>query len=359
MMIDPNRRLPLFVLIVSDDSADRTKPLVDAKGLCRATLGIALIAVVPAAYTWVLTERFGKQRSVFGGAARVYLPGFAEDSSPYNHRLILADQLLTHDGPAQCVRWMRILAGNESIRQTLIGNEVLAFAAIRDSSLKLRQQRLAREGASDIEQLQAAQLRISTLEKQIEDEEASQEYFASEHARAEQRAQTAEDQQRASAFRVQQLLDQIKSRGESVDANIALPDSWTEFANWCDVNLSGRVVLSPAARRSVRSPEFIDSSLAARCLLWLANDGRDARISGAEGSLRDEPVEDGIRNAHCGQDAFDFDWQGNRLTANWHIKNGGNTRDPVRCLRIYYAWDSSTQQIVVADMPHHKRSGAS
>jgi hypothetical protein len=359
MMVDPSRKLPLFVLTVPDDWVDQKKSLMDAQSLARATLGIALVAIVPAAYTWVLTDKFGKQRSVFGGAARVYLPGFAEDSSPYGHRLVIADHLLTADGPTQCARWMRTLAGNESIRQTLIGDEVLAFAGIRNSSLKLRQQRLAREGASDVEQLQAAQLRISTLEQQVGDEKASLEYFASEHARAEQRAESAEDQQRASAFRVQQLLDQIKARGEIVDANISLPVSWAEFANWCDVNLSGRVTLSSAARRSVRSPEFADFSLAARSLLWLANDGRDSRINGAQGSIRDEPVEDGVRNAHCGKDAFDFEWQGNQYTADWHIKNGGNTRDPSRCLRIYYAWDPLTLQMVVADMPSHKRTGAS
>ena len=334
------------------------KPLVDAISLARATVGIALVVIVPAQLTWVLTERFGKQRSVFGGGARSYLPGFAEDASPYNHRLAIADYLSTADGATQCARWMRILAANESIRQSRIGDDVLAFSAVRNSSLKLRQQQLATEGASDVEQLEAAQLRIATLESQIEDGEASLEYFSSEHIRAEQRAKAAEEQQRASAFRVQQLLDQIKSKGQIVDENIPSPENWLEFANWCDVNLSGRVVLTPAARRSVRSPDFTDVSLAARCLLWLANEGRDARINGREGSIRDEPIEDGIRNAHCGNDTFDFDWQGNRYTADWHIKNGGNTRDPLRCLRIYYAWDASTQQIIVGDMPAHRRTGA-
>jgi hypothetical protein len=54
-----------------------------------------------------------------------------------------------------------------------------------------------------------------------------------------------------------------------------------------------------------------------------------------------------------------FDVQGRRLEADWHIKNGGNTRDPWRCLRISYRWDDVTQQIVVAEMPAHGRAGAS
>lgn len=359
LMTDPARKIPLFVLTVPEGAEDQTKPLIDARSLTRATLGIAFVAVVPAEFTWVLTEEFGKLRSVFGGAARVYLPGFAEDSSPYDHRLIIADHLRSPEGPTHFSKWMRILAGNESVRQTLIGNEVLAFAAIRVSSLRLKQERLEKEGASDTEQLKAAQERILSLEKQMEDDQASLEYFAFEHDKAEQRAKAAEEQQRASAYRIQQLLDQIKAQGSSVDANISPPESWAEFANWCDVNLTGRVVLSPTARREVRSPEFADFSLAARCLLWLANEGRDARINGSGGTIRDEPVVEGVRNAHCGSDTLDFYWQGNRYTADWHIKNGGNTRDPARCLRIYYAWDSATEQIIVAEMPAHRRTAAS
>src|ERR1700744_2572876 len=93
---------------------------------------------------------------------------------------------------------------------------------------------------------------VSRPEKQIEDDKASLEYFAYEHERAEERAEAAEEQHRASAFRVQQLLDQIKTGGEAVDANILLPELWSEFANWCDINLSGRVALTPAARRAVK-----------------------------------------------------------------------------------------------------------
>ncbi|MGD9838902.1 MAG: hypothetical protein AB7F72_11390, partial [Afipia sp.] len=141
--------------------------------------------------------------------------------------------------------------------------------------------------------------------------------------------------------------------------NIELPTSWNDFANWADVNLAGRVTLTPNARRQVKSPEFEDYGLVARCLLWLANDGRERRTKGGQGSIREEVIEEGVRNAHCGKDEFEFDWQGKPYTADWHIKNGGNTRDPGRCLRIYYAWDEQTQQMIVAHLPAHRRTDAS
>jgi hypothetical protein len=108
----------------------------------------------------------------------------------------------------------------------------------------------------------------------------------------------------------------------------------------------------------VRKPEYDSPDVAARCLLWLANDYRDHRLEGGEGSLRDHVLENGIRNSPCGADEFRIWWQGQQHTADWHIKNGGNTRDPRRCLRIYYFWDPTTQQVVIADMPAHRHSAA-
>ena len=116
-------------------------------------------------------------------------------------------------------------------------------------------------------------------------------------------------------------------------------------------------MLTGAARRGCKKALYADMAQAARCLIWLAEKCRGRFLNGG-GSLRDEAVGDGIRNSPCGSDEFTFDWQGQRLIASWHVKNGGNTRDPANCLRIYYVWDDQTQQIIVADMPAHRHSGA-
>ena len=358
MLTDASRKLPVFVLTVPEAASDPYVPLLDASVLARAIVGIGHVVILPASFTWALTDRFGKQRSVFGGAVRAYLPGFDEKANPYAHRLVVADHLAAPNGAAQCNRWMRSLAATESIRGAVIGKDILAFSTIKNASLVSKQQQLEREGASDSELLTAATARIKALDAQASQSQADLEYFDAEHKRAEERAEAAEEQARASAFRIQQLLDRLQAEGQS-ETTVELPHSWPEIANWCDVNLAGRVVLSPTARRGLRSPQFDDVAVAARCLMWLATECRNRRIEGGEGSLRDEIVEDGIRNAHCGADQFDLDWQGQRYTADWHIKNGGNTRDPSRCLRIYYFWDSATLQIVIAEMPGHRRTSAS
>jgi len=359
MLDDPDRRLPIFVLTVPDNADIPGAPLIDPNVIGRATLGTGHIVVLPTEWTWALTERFGKVRSVFGGAARAYLSGFNEESNPYDHRLFLADQLATLDARNRSSRWMRQIAAAESIRHNKLGTDVLSFASIRNASLRIRQEQLTASGASESERLAAAEARIKALESDIQEERAAQEFFDSETKRAEQRAETAEAQHRASAYRIQQLQDLLQSRGDDPNAGIVYPASWGELSNWCDVNLAGRVALGSAARRGIRAPEFEDLNLVVRCLLWLANDYRFGRINGAEGTFRDFPVEGGVWNSPCGGDEFDCDWQGRQQTADWHIKNGGNTRDPKRCLRIYYFWEPETQQVVIAHMPTHRDTAIS
>ena len=357
-LIDPTRRVPVFVLSVPEFSADPARPLINPLPIARATLAIAVVVVLPAQFTWVLTERFGKRLSVFGGAVRVYLPGFAEDANPYGgHDLVLAGRLSNTQDVASISNWLRRVAATESIRQLRLGQDVLSYATVRQHSLDATHTRLEREGASHEEQLSAVQAQIDTLKKDLKTANEMVQLLSDDNDAVENRARTAEAQLTAAGYRVQQLLEQIKTRGETPDADITLPSSWDNFADWCDQNLVGRVLLSPVARREVKAPKFSDVAVAARCLLWLANEYRERRLNGGDGDLRTQ-IESGIRNDRCGADTFQIDWQGRRADVEWHVKNGGNTRNPARCLRIYYFWDEASQQVVVASMPAHLRTGA-
>jgi hypothetical protein len=358
VLIDPARTVPTFVLTVPEDAEDPYRPLIDPAPLASTTIGIARTVVLPAHFTWALTERFGKRLSVYGGAARLYLPGFTEDANPYGgHDLFLADRLSTADEAARVSGWMRRVAAGETLRRLRLGRDVLSFATVREQSLDRKRSRLEDEGASEREQLIAAQTQVSTLKEDLAKTQDEQRWLLDEHAAAEERAKTAEAQLTAASYRIQQLVHQLRSRGETPDENIALPASWREFGDWCDQNLVGRVLLSSRARSEVKAPAFADVGLAARCLLWLANDYRERRLHGGGGDLRVN-IESGIQNDRCGADSFRTSWQGRNFDVEWHIKNGGNTRDPTRCLRIYYFWDEASQQIVIASMPAHIHTGA-
>lgn len=305
-LLDPDRLLPTFVFTTADGVS---RGSVDPSVLNSSMLGLAHVAVAHADACWLLTDQLGKRLSVFGGAARIYLPGFSEDADPYTHRLVLANQLETVEDAERVMRWMRQLAAGESIRRTKLGREVLPYAEIKSASLKLRQQTLRNEDASDSDQLTAANERIAELESQLISLASEQEYYIDEYEKERERADVAETQSQKAAWRIQQLTDLLQTNGGDPDSGSVLPSAWADFADWCDQQLAGRLVLTPVARRGVRKPDFNNVETAARSLLWLATEGRN-RFMGGGGSLSNITILDGIQNAPCGTDVYDFDWNG-------------------------------------------------
>jgi hypothetical protein len=355
---NPDRDVPAFVLTVPEDSTDPDAPLIDGVALARATIGIAKVLILPAEFTWALTNRYGKRLSVFSGAARIYLPGFDEDADPYGgHELYLCNVMDTHEGAKSVAYGMQRLAASQSLRGFRLGREVLSFADVRNASLDQMRENLERRGAADSEKLAAARAQIRALKQDLKNAEETHQWLSDEHKSAEERATAAEEQSIVASYRIRQLTEQLRERGQDPDATISVPQSWSGFSDWCEQHLIGRVTLSACARRSVKNSLFQDVETAAQCLLWLANDYRDRRLGGGDGDLR-VSLGQGIRNDQCGADSFSMPWRGMRKDVQWHIKNGGNTRDPSRCLRIYYFWDQASQEVVIAFMPGHIRTGA-
>jgi hypothetical protein len=355
MLESPERRLPVFVASGDERAADPDRPLIQADKLARATLGLAHVVVLPAAATYSLSDAVGNARSVFHGAVRVYMPGFDTAADPYQHRLILADTV--RRDPEATLHGLQALAATESLRRTRLGHDVVPFAAVRSVALRAEQEARATAGASEADQLAAAKKSLEALTAERDAARAQADANFEVADQEEERAEAAEAQLRGALARIAQLKAALTSRGQDPDADITLPETWDRFADWCDEALVGRLVLAPAARSRIKKAVFADVGAAARCLLWLAGTCRDRRMNGG-GSLSNISIEQGIENAPCGADAFTFDFHGYRFEADWHVKSGGNTHDPVRCLRIYYSWDETTQRIVVAEMPAHRRTGA-
>jgi len=355
LITDRTRKRPVVVATGDERDRDPENTLFKLDQFSRLTLGLAYSVAVPAELTYALSEAFGKMRSVYHGGVRVYMPGFDSASDPYEHTLFLSEQV--RRSPEKVLAHLRRLVATESLRRTKLGFEILPFAAVRSVSLRIEQELAAKRGASDSELLSSANRRIEALEAELEGSREQAVESMRVAIGEEERAKGAEAQLFGARARIQQLEAQLKSRGQDIDADVQLPTSWDLFADWCDQALIGRVVLAPAVRSKIKKAEFGDVALAARCMLWLAGTCRDRRMHGG-GSIANIPIEQGIENAPCGADTFDFDFHGSRLEADWHVKSGGNTRDPSRCLRIYYAWEEIKQQIIVADMPAHRRTGA-
>lgn len=350
-----DRRLPVVLVSV----LDRANPelTVDLEKLSAGLSGLAYVAAILPETSWALTERFGKQLSVFDRAIRIYMPGFDDDADQFGHPLWLGARLQTKSSAALVDRQIRARIARHSTHAIRLGVDILPFAQLRSIARKADQDRLASIGASDSDKLLAAENRIAAITKELNEAKDMEQYALQEERDAQIRAEESEIRERNATAQIKVLLQRFSEAGIKDHDSLILPAEWSEFEDWCEVALVGRVVLTGAAKRGCKKALYTDVEQVARCLLWLANECPKRFLEGG-GSLRDETIEDGIRNAPCGKDEFTFNWQGQRLSANWHVKTGGNTRSPENCLRVYYAWDERTQQIVVADMPAHRRSGA-
>lgn len=356
LLAQPARRLPVVAVSVTD----RTNPAltIDLERLATGLCGLADVVAILPETSWALTERFGKRLSVFDRAVRIYMPGFDDDADPFGHPLWLGARLANFDEAALVDRQIRARVAQFSTRAVRLGEDILPFAQLRSYARKAEQDRLASSGASDSEKLLAAENQIAAIAKELNEAKDMEQYALEEERKAQLRAAEAESRERNATAQIQMLLQRLADAGAAVEEAQSLPAKWSDFEDWCDSALVGRLAFTGAARRGCKKALYADVEQAARCLLWLAGECRNRFLEGG-GSLRDEPVEDGIRNAPCGGDAFTFDWQAQRLNADWHVKTGGNSRAPENCLRIYYGWDEQTQQIVVADMPGHRRTAAS
>lgn len=354
LLVDPARRLP--VVVVSATGRDLSDVVLDLESLGSGLCGLAYVATVSPETSWALTDRVGKRLSVFDGGVRIYMPGFDDDADPFAHPLWIGERLHGPDAAAIVDRQVRSRIALFSTRAVRLGTDIIPFTQLRSASRQAEQEVLAARGGSESEMLSAAASRIAALTDELSEAKNLETDALNEAEKALIRAEEAEARERNTVARIQVLLQRLADVGGG-EPICELPTSWSDMEGWTSAELAGRVVLTGAARRGCKKALYADVAMAARCLLWLATTCRDRFLNGG-GSIRDEVVEEGIRNSLCGSDEFAFDWQGERLLANWHLKNGGNTRSPENCLRIYYAWDYQTQQVVVADMPAHRHSGA-
>ncbi len=412
-LVDPARPLPVVVITEPTYGGDAHALLERSARVARALTGLATVTVLPQRFTYTLSDTVTKTLSVYDGAWRVYLPGFSRTARRFDHPVYLRERVETDAGLERTTQEILRIAGDHHVRtaaaegirfDTVLPPEArLAEAALRLARPWRRLPATVSAGAArlagpprrwigrrrsygpattrapgsgagmssagtgpevrapaetETAKTEGAALRdeLSGLRRDLKAARKRGETLARERDRAREMEATARVERESAEREARRLEGLVRLAGGNPKA--PFPVGWDDVVTWCASALEGRVVLADAVRRSLNRALFEDVGLAAVCLHWLGNEYREARLGGGEGHLYGmiPGLADGIRNQRCGGDSFDFDWRGERHRVDWHLKNGGNTRDPRRCLRIYYFWDAARREVVVASMPQHRRS---
>jgi len=404
-LVDPMRDMPFAVVSIQSEEPDGDALAEQRASLARALAGLAVVWVLPPVMTYRLSDAVGKRLSVFNGAWRFYRPGFSDRSDWAGHPLLLKKRLADGRGLDAATRRFQRLAAEDRLRFGHGDRDTLGFDAVaneaeatpsvtkrlvafvrkaigRDSAAPARQRSPAdgADGASRPDSVPGSGARRDRNEVSPAGRGAKARPRTREGARAlrrkpapapdkarprgdsrrqaRRRAAAAESENVELRKRVEQLTGLVRSLGGDPDAAIPFPVEWDQVADWCDQSLADRVSLTGSARREMGGAEFTNVGLAAQCLSWLGREYRDGRLRGGAPDLhgRIGEIDEGVFNLPCGGDAFECTWNRRRRTVDWHIKNGANTRDPRRCLRIYYFWDEDTRTVVIAWMPSHRRN---
>lgn len=405
-LVDPERVLPIVVITEPTFGGDPRAVLALARRVAEPLTGLATVTVLPQQFTYTLSDTVTKALSVYDGAWRIYLPGFDHGARRSDHPVYLRARSETSEGLERTTREVLHIVADHHVRTAPAGEilfddlrpgtgrmaritkrraALLAPLAALSAGLAALPTRMRRRpapirpprpGAAETGEAarpgeatpegpqqaapdrgaEALRAKLSAAEREIRTERSKNKALVKERDGARDQEATTRSERDDALREKRRLEGLVRLRGG--DPAAPFPVTWDEVLLWCASTLEGRVVLADPVRRSLSGALFEDVGLAAICLHWLGHEYRDARLGGGDGHLYGmiPGLAAGIRNQRCGGDSYDFDWRGERRRVDWHLKNGGNTRDPRRCLRIYYFWDATRREVVIASMPAHRRT---
>lgn len=373
VLVDPRRQLPVYLLSAPDRKQLGIGPapyLLDHEKLARKCQGIAHVVTMPWSLGYAWTEMVGKPWSAFLGAVRTYRPGldFDEDN-PSDHPRAFAERILGfyYNGETMERAFEDFLIDKAYEHAATKRMEWGSLVFLADA--RTRAAALARESTTDeVEWRELFETEIKSLKEKVKELEGESEGYFDLATGAELERGQAVEESRTLRTQVDSLRMALQAKtGEDPDTTIQLPTSYDDLPDWVNANLAGRLTLhNRAVSRGLKKPDFEDVEQVARVLLLLAGEyrrmrqGHDGGRESFEKKLNELSLRcDGsISKERAGEEGETYfvKWpysSSPRRFLELHIRSGANTRDPKRCLAVYFFWDDDSQQVVVGWLPSH------
>ncbi|MEP1934516.1 MAG: hypothetical protein ABJN75_22875 [Hoeflea sp.] len=366
---DPGRNHPLVVFALPEDSSDLDETVLPVKPFIRRTAGYVHTAIITSEASYELTNKLGREFSVYRQAIRTYNPGFDPDSDLSTaHPVASAARVHSWDDTEfdtftdflvhQTLRLTRPRDALERVQPP--------FQQVKRIAAEHARTRAYAAGESDAELL-----RLAEEEAGAAKQEAQASLELAVNADVEKEQALAELRQiKASYMVVQARLDALQNRLNNGGAKEKdIPDDLADLESWANQHLAGSVELHSRALRGAKDSQYEDVSLIYKALLLLRDFYVPMRRQGGtdlkeafearcrELSLEEQPTFTGERAGEQGETYFVRIGQ-KRIMLDRHLKKGVS-REPRYCFRLYFFWDDSTSQVVVGWLPSHLSTRAS
>jgi hypothetical protein len=365
------RRLPVVLLTEVDERRvpiETHRFLLDERWLASNCRGIAHVFVMPRAQSFGWSGRVGRTWSAFQGAVRIYRPGldFAEDAL-HDHPLVMPERILAfaEDGRTMEEAFQRHLRDQLVAHSAADEPDWTDFRFVREAKA-LHAEALRRSATEGADHQALYEQEIDQLKRRAHDsDELAQAYHDDAKQAVQERDQVLDENRRLRA-RIDMLSSGLRRGAGNDAADAERPATLADIPEWVERHLAGSLVLHSRATRGLKSATFDDAGLIADALGLLATAYRDVCMGDPQARERLEadlhkfglqctPSGDETSLGRFG-DAYLIRWpfaDSSQRLLRMHLKNNGNTRDPRRCLRIYFLWDPDTLQVVVGWLPSH------
>ncbi len=367
LIVNPDRTLPVVVFSEDPDGKVR-RPA--AKKLGDMATGIAHVFLVDARSSFRLTDRLGKVFSTFNGAIRIYPPHFLNYDDPFGMPLFLPQRIARISDNA-LVEWLLSEAALLGVEHNNI-DPLPRFSSLRtaQANYELRQIQANATRTAVRTTDKRAEAQIFALMAEIAKYQDLQSIFdeSLNNAEAESKRFQADAQDlRSENFRLRSRITTLSASLQEARSvaplAMVIPETLEDLELWIDTHCTGNLAITPKALRLAAASLFQDVHTVYQSLLLLAGPYREAKL-GDEGAfkrfeqglldlgLKITPVFANGSAYSAGAGAVQF-YNGQNRPMEQHIKNQGNTRDPARCLRIYFFWDEENEMCVVGALPGH------
>jgi hypothetical protein len=365
---NPSRNHPVVLFSLPEGSDNPEETSLDVRSFIRRTAGFVHSAIVTSDASYALTDRLGRDFTVYRQAVRTFYPGFDPSNDlPTDHPVATGMRISGWgDGGGRSFHDFLV---QQSLRITR-PHDVLEREQPSYQHVKRIAAQTAREAAKLSGQTETALLHLMEEELRAAkgEVEASLQFAINAEAERDQMASELR-QMKAGYAALQSRLNRALAATPAV-VGPPLPTKLDEIENWAQMELSGQVELHRRAVKALRDSDFQDVALVRDALLMMRDFYVPMRRSGGNelrNAFNQRLATLGLQNTKCfsqenraknfGGDYF-VSYQENSRELDWHLK-GSNARDARTGFRLYYFWDDETERVIVGYLPGHLRTDIS
>jgi hypothetical protein len=365
---NPGRNHPVVLFSLPEGSDNPEETSLDVRSFIRRTAGFVHSAIVTSDASYALTDRLGRDFTVYRQAVRTFYPGFDPSNDlPTDHPVATGMRISGWgDGGGRSFHDFLV---QQSLRITR-PHDVLEREQPSYQHVKRIAAQTAREAAKLSGQTETALLHLMEEELRAAKGEVEASLQLAINAEAERDQMASElRQMKAGYAALQSRLNRALAATPAV-VGPPLPTKLDEIENWAQMELSGQVELHRRAVKALRDSDFQDVALVRDALLMMRDFYVPMRRSGGNelrNAFNQRLATLGLQNTKCfsqenraknfGGDYF-VSYQENSRELDWHLK-GSNARDARTGFRLYYFWDDETERVIVGYLPGHLRTDIS